>query len=246
MQPDPHRFRRTSYFYIFTCRQDGSNAGDPDGRGRLHYQNTLTVNISRLRGKLKEFFSRYLPVVSLIFITLGVFAIVFELFRLGWGIYWISAGLTLLVLILYLVMQAISFQKSRNAEAERKAVTKELNAERMQNRLAQQDIEDYFLLWIHQIKTPITASYLLINESEFDSKAQLQLEITKIKNYAGMASNISLHYDLVNQAVLTEPNLTAIIIEQFLSNALKYTPDNGISGLYLTRIRCGSQSKITV
>src|SRR5699024_8566371 len=36
-------------------------------------------------------------------------------------------------------------------------------------------------------------------------------------------SDITLHYKKEEQVILTEPNLTSLMVEQLLSNALKYT-----------------------
>ena len=128
-----------------------------------------------------------------------------------------------------------------------------------------QDIEEYFLLWVHQIKTPITASYLLLEDDDFKNKPFLQQEILKIENYVSLALNylkvqnpandmdfryvsvdemispllkkyrvqfiyskITLHYSKDTYKVLTEPNLTSLMVEQILSNALKYTKNGDI------------------
>lgn len=122
------------------------------------------------------------------------------------------------------------------------------------------DMADYYTMWIHQIKTPIAAMRLLLQDFE------LQRELFKIEQYAEMALHYarldSLSSDLlfkkqdvcgiIRQAVkkyavlfigsglsfsmeefsawvVTDEKWLSFVIEQILSNALKYTREGGIS-----------------
>jgi len=203
--------------------------------------------------------------IGLVLSALAIFAIVFGLFQMDWTIYWISAALILCLLVVDLIYQGIQFQKKQALEEKVKELTETLEEERNANRLMRQDIEEYFLLWVHQIKTPITASYLLLDDDDFKNKPFLQQEILKIENYVSLALNylkvqnpandmdfryvsvdemispllkkyrvqfiyskITLHYSKDTYKVLTEPNLTSLMVEQILSNALKYTKNGDI------------------
>ena len=213
----------------------------------------------------KEFLKQNAHTLGLVFSSLIIFAIVFGLFQMDWAIYWVSAALILCILVLDLVYQAIQFQKKQALEEKVNELTEALEEERNTNRLMRQDIEEYFLLWVHQIKTPITASYLLLEDDDFKNKPFLQQEILKIENYVSLALNylkvqnpandmdfryvtvdeiispllkkyrvqfiyskITLHYTKESHKILTEPNLTSLMIEQLLSNALKYTKKGDI------------------
>ncbi|SHE31681.1 two-component system, OmpR family, sensor histidine kinase BraS/BceS [Atopostipes suicloacalis DSM 15692] len=213
----------------------------------------------------KEFLKKNAHTLGLVFSSLTIFALVFGLFQMDWAIYWVSAALILCILVLDLVYQAIQFQKKQALEEKINELTETLEEERNTNRLMRQDIEEYFLLWVHQIKTPITASYLLLEDDDFKNKPFLQQEILKIENYVSLALNylkvqnpandmdfryvtvdeiispllkkyrvqfiyskITLHYTKESHKILTEPNLTSLMIEQLLSNALKYTKKGDI------------------
>ena len=47
---------------------------------------------------------------------------------------------------------------------------------------------EYFTMWVHQIKTPISALSLLFDDTEMDSgaKSAMKQEIFKVEQYAGM------------------------------------------------------------
>src|SRR5699024_4429338 len=214
---------------------------------------------------LKEFLKQHTHMIGLVLSALAIFAIVFGLFQMDWAVYWISAALILCLLVVDLIYQGIQFQKKQALEEKVKELTETLEEERNANRLMRQDIEEYFLLWVHQIKTPITASYLLLEDDDFKNKPFLQQEILKIENYVSLALNylkvqnpandmdfryvtvdeiispllkkyrvkfiyskITLHYTKESHKILTEPNLTSLMIEQLLSNALKYTKKGDI------------------
>ena len=128
------------------------------------------------------------------------------------------------------------------------------------------DLLDYYTLWVHQVKTPIAASSLLIGDlKDKEAKSQLEQELFKIDSYANLVLQYlrleSFHDDLVlkrvsvedlvkevvrkyalffiqknlavdlhdlEQEVITDRKWLLVIIEQLLSNSLKYTNTGGI------------------
>jgi len=136
----------------------------------------------------------------------------------------------------------------------------------------QNDMADYYTMWIHQIKTPIAAMRLLLEdgtesrEKQAKERREAAEELFKIEQYAEMALHYarldSLSSDLlfkrqevfriVKQAVkkygilfigstlsftmeefsclaVTDEKWLCFVVEQLLSNALKYTREGGIS-----------------
>lgn len=122
------------------------------------------------------------------------------------------------------------------------------------------EMVDYYTLWAHQIKTPITAMSLLLQSEDLVQSAPLRQELFKIEQYVemvlqylrmdNMASDLLLvEYDLerivrrsvkkyasvfiykrirlmlepLDVKVLTDEKWLCFVIEQLLSNALKYT-----------------------
>ncbi|AGL48323.1 sensor histidine kinase [Streptococcus suis] len=134
-------------------------------------------------------------------------------------------------------------------------------------RQEQTELDDYYTLWAHQMKTPIAASQLLVKEVDSSSvRHQLESELFKIEQYTGLVLNYlrlqSFHDDLVietvnleelvrslvkkyslffiqantsldlgqlDRSVKTDKRWLGLLIEQILSNALKYCQDGTIS-----------------
>lgn len=132
------------------------------------------------------------------------------------------------------------------------------------NRL--RDMTDYYTLWAHQIKTPIAAVRLLLQE---EPRPELEGELLKIEQYVEMVlgylrlgssatdyvlrscpldpllrqsirkyarlfilKKISLDFQETGRTVLTDEKWLAFVIEQLLSNAVKYTPEGGTIRVY--------------
>ena len=156
-------------------------------------------------------------------------------------------------------MEVLLTEKLEKSEAE--LYQKKSDAENRYN-----DLVDYYTLWVHQIKTPIAATRLLVAEvSERELKRQLEQEIFKIDSYTNLVLQYlrleSFHDDLVlkkenienlvkevirkyaiffiqkslsinmhdlDKSIVTDKKWLLVVIEQILSNSLKYTNEGGI------------------
>nr|WP_315020316.1 sensor histidine kinase [uncultured Aminipila sp.] len=127
------------------------------------------------------------------------------------------------------------------------------------------DMIDYYTLWAHQIKTPITAMSLILQSEENTATAQMKQELFKIEQYVEMVmqylrmgsmnsdlllaeyslekiikqvvkkyamvfifNKITLQLDPIDVKVVTDEKWLGFVIEQLLSNALKYTKEGTI------------------
>ena len=127
------------------------------------------------------------------------------------------------------------------------------------------DMQDYFTLWAHQIKTPIAAMRLILQTKPENSAGEIEGELFRVEQYVEMVLNylrldsdstdfvfktcaldgiirqcvrkyakqfirkkISLEYQGTALQVLTDEKWLCFVIEQILSNALKYTAAGSI------------------
>lgn len=128
----------------------------------------------------------------------------------------------------------------------------------LEHRRREADMRNYYTMWVHQIKMPISALRLLIQSGA--RSAELQNEIFRIEQYVEMALNyqrlfcgssdlvitrrsldsavrtsirkyskqfimkrLKLEYEPGDITVLTDEKWLCFVIEQVLSNSLKYT-----------------------
>lgn len=159
----------------------------------------------------------------------------------------------------YTPLEALLTSKIRTLEKDKKEL-------KIQHQEKQSDLLDYYTLWVHQIKTPIAASKLLVQDlQEQMLKNQLEQELFKIDSYTNLVLQYlrleSFHDDLVvekeniedlvkevvkkyalffiqqglslnlhdlNHTVITDKKWFLVILEQVLSNSLKYTKQGSI------------------
>ena len=131
------------------------------------------------------------------------------------------------------------------------------------------DMMDYYTVWAHQIKTPIAAMRLTLQNTDSFFSRKLSVELARVEQYVDMVlcylrldtdtrdyviavydlddilrqalrkfagqfigKKIHLDYQPLNAQVMTDEKWLLFVIEQILSNALKYTQQGCVS-IYL-------------
>ena len=223
---------------------------------------------------------RYLYLIGLLLSSLVLFAYIFEGYR-NFLLY--LTGILAFLSLLLVIWDAVAGYQACRKEVlygeglpetplelvlSQKLATSQ-QAQREQTTVSLEtynDLMDYYTLWVHQIKTPIAASQLLVQDVETPIvKQQMEQELFKIDSYANLVLQYlrleSFHDDLVlkrvsledlvkevvrkyalffiqknltvnlhdlDVAVITDRKWLLVIIEQLLSNSLKYTSTGGI------------------
>ncbi len=194
-----------------------------------------------------------------------IFLVLFILFGLDLKIFYIGLSLSVIYVIFSLFFIYVFSSKETNVINKLRNENKELRESLEKANKKQSDLEEYFLMWVHQIKAPITAGNLLLEDDFAEKKDELKNQFLRIDNYTSMAMNyikitspdkdmdfsnvgldsiitpliqkysmqfivkkISLHYEKINEQILTDAKLISIVIEQILNNALKYTEEGEI------------------
>jgi len=221
----------------------------------------------------------------------AVFAAVFGLYGLAWEAALYAAALCFALILALAVPDFLRYRERRMllkallgevaltlerlpapkdpVEADWQALLRAVfdeKAERLQEASARYDgMTEYYTLWAHQIKTPIAAMRLLLQEEGPDLRT-LSEELFRIEQYVEMAlcylrldggvsdyvlrtadldavirqalrkyapqfirKKIRLSYEPVEASVLTDEKWLSFVVEQVLSNALKYTPGGEIA-----------------
>jgi hypothetical protein len=131
------------------------------------------------------------------------------------------------------------------------------------------DMVEYYTLWAHQIKTPIAAMRLTLQNEDSPTSRRLTAELGRVEQYVDMVMaylrldagatdyvlrkceldgiirgavkrfsgefierRLAFDYAPVSLTVLTDEKWLSFVLEQLISNALKYTPEGKIS-IYL-------------
>lgn len=215
--------------------------------------------------KFKNYISKILPITVTTFFILLVFWVVFLLMNLSFESYFLAFEIVVFFYMVYLVFMAFLNKKEEKLKNQIQEI-EEANLNLRNDFLAKEkELQEYFLIWIHQIKTPITAGKLICDSDiENENIKNIKKELIYIEDYTNMAlsylkmanhntdmdislvnlddiirplikkyailfisNNIKLEYEKLNVKVITDSKWCMVVIEQLLSNAIKYTK-NGI------------------
>ena len=207
--------------------------------------------------------SEYRVFITLLFVC-SIFGGVFLFAGLNMEYFVLGLEIILFALFIFLVMEWFSYVKKEDMA--KRIEELEIENKTLQSKIIDErkDLEEYFLLWIHQIKTPITVCNLILGKPDADHR--LREQMIYIEEYTNMAMNylklmertsdmdiyevdldiiissivkkyslifiekkISLDYTPTNAKVISDAKWLSIMLEQIISNALKYTKSGKIS-----------------
>lgn len=202
--------------------------------------------------------------VCIVFITISVLATL--------EIEYVFLGIEILgfILFIYLIVHWFQYQKLSDVKDDNERLLNENKNLKSEMLNQKDDLNAYFLMWLHQIKTPMTVSKLLLDKPDDTTNTKLKMQLMYIEQYINMAMNylkmidhstdmditevnlddiiknllkkysllfihnhISLEYQSNVTHVISDSQWLTILIEQILSNALKYTENGKISIQYL-------------
>ncbi|MFW3623100.1 sensor histidine kinase [Staphylococcus caprae] len=125
--------------------------------------------------------------ISIVVCIFLLFALIFFLFTLTFSAFGLALGIVLLVISIHWWIKYLGFKKDERLKETIDNLENELTEVKNQQVEYRNDVESYFLTWVHQIKTPITASQLLLESNEENVVNRVRQEIVQIDNYTSLA-----------------------------------------------------------
>ena len=231
-------------------------------------------------------------VVIALAVYTAVFGFIFWLYRLPLGAVGYAALVCLFLLLVWLAVDyrrfAVRLRLLRRLEqeitlsteqlpepdgaleAQYQALVRALDADRRaqltRSQQGYQELVEYYTVWAHQIKTPIAAMRLLLQDADTDEQRALLEQLQSVEQYVEMVlgylrlespssdyvirnyllddivrqavrkyasqfirRRLRLEYTPLNVSIITDEKWLLFVIEQVLSNALKYTRSGSVS-----------------
>ena len=179
--------------------------------------------------KFKNYISKILPITVTTFFILLVFWVVFLLMNLSFESYFLAFEIVVFFYMIYLVFMAFLNKKEEKLKNQIQEL-EEANLNLRNDFLAKEkELQEYFLIWIHQIKTPITAGKLICDSDiENENVKNIKKELIYIEDYTNMAlsylkmanHNTDMDISLVNLDDIIRPLIKKYAI-LFISNNIK-------------------------
>ena len=219
--------------------------------------------------KVKNFILTKLPEIIIFFILLLLFRLIFAVGNLELIFYKFGFEIAVFGFVIYLIIAFSSYKEELSLKADNERLLEENKRLHMSIISGRRELKDYFSLWVHQIKTPITPAKLILDNNVDDRETKVKAQIMYIEQYCDMAINylklmntetdmdiaelsldeiiksilkkystifilnhITLNYEPIVETVVSDARWLSILIEQLISNALKYTPRGSISISY--------------
>ena len=146
-------------------------------------------------------------------ICILIFAAVFALYGIDMRVIWYPLLLCAVVTVIFLLRGIVrDREKHRELEMLREAqdleremlpkpeswteeeyqelvcaVQEKLRSERETQEEARKDMEDYYAMWVHQIKAPIAVMNVLLQQADTAENRELRAELFRVEQYADMA-----------------------------------------------------------
>ena len=242
--------------------------------------------------ELQDYWQTRRGVIGLYLLFAAVFAVTFALYHLPLKAVWYPAALCAVIGLIVMALDFLRIRRTRRAidafrsmtdvdalpfpppvgtvEADYQTLLRLLAREqaewRTQSARRYDDMVDYYTVWAHQIKTPIAAMRLTLQNEDSPLSRRVQSDLFRIEQYVEMvmmflrlespstdylirdcdldtivrqavrkfasefiARRLELRYEPLSATVLTDEKWLAFVVEQVLSNALKYTPAGSVT-----------------
>ena len=145
---------------------------------------------------LKAFIKSIRHQMMIVALFLLLFLVIFFLFNLPFNAFFLGMAIILFIMIIFWLIQLSGFQEAVSLKEEVADLEDELQRVKNEQSAYQVNVENYFLTWVHQMKTPITASKLLLERNEDNVVNRVRQEIIQIDNYTSLALS---YLKLMNQ-----------------------------------------------
>lgn len=139
--------------------------------------------------KIKKFVKTEVKICVAVFIVLLIFFFVFLFANLDFSLFYLSLEIVTFCLLIYLFICWVTFKKKENLQEQVNQLLIENRQLKNTIDIERKDLEEYFLLWVHQIKTPITVSDLILQKEKNPYTCQLKEQMFYIREYTDMAIN---------------------------------------------------------
>ena len=163
--------------------------------------------------KLKSFIKKNLNSIIFFILMHAVFFIVLFLNNVNIKIFLQAFQICFLVFVIYLIIKYFDFKKNLTKDERIRDLETQIETFRNQYITWQKDIQEYFSMWVHQIKTPITCLEILTDDNK-----EMKMQLKSIDNYTNMAINylkLNLHEKDMDISVVDVDNLLNILVKKY-------------------------------
>ena len=165
---------------------------------------------------IKRFILKKLSEILIVIIMLLLFRLLFAIGSLDISFYNIGLEVVVFAFVIYIFISFGSYKEEVSLKADNERLTEENKRLIMNIISGRKELKDYFTLWVHQIKTPITATKMILESNMEDKEARIRPQIIYIEQYTDMAIN---YLKLMNTD--TDMDIGVVSLDDIIKSVLK-------------------------
>ena len=177
----------------------------------------ITIEIFLMAYPVGNFIKIYIPIIVMISYSIGLFAEYFSKKRYYKNLQNILDELDEKYLITEII-KAPDFIEGKILKDTLEQVDKSMNENVNKYKYLQEDYKEYIELWIHEIKIPIAASKMVIENNKNSVTKSIDEELDKVENYTEQALFYARSNTVEKDYYIKKSNLKEIINESIKKN----------------------------
>lgn len=171
---------------------------------------------------IKSKMSEFLIVIMLS----SIFISIMMLYNLPTEGITLSIAIVIFLGIIYFGYSSIIYKRECSVYEENERLIDDIQILRNEKIAYQSEVESYFLMWVHQMKTPITASKLLLESPGEETNSRMRHEILQIDNYTNLALSYLKLMNEKTDMVIMETTIDDLITPLIKRYSIQFIHNN--------------------
>lgn len=171
---------------------------------------------------IKSKMSEFLIVIMLT----SIFISIMMLYNLPTEGITLSIAIVIFLGIIYFGYSSIIYKRECSVYEENERLIDDIQILRNEKIAYQSEVESYFLMWVHQMKTPITASKLLLESPDEETNSRMRHEILQIDNYTNLALSYLKLMNEKTDMVIMETTIDDLITPLIKRYSIQFIHNN--------------------
>lgn len=171
---------------------------------------------------IKSKMSEFLIVIMLS----SIFISIMMLYNLPTEGITLSIAIVIFLGIIYFGYSSIIYKRECSVYEVNERLIDDIQILRNEKIAYQSEVESYFLMWVHQMKTPITASKLLLESPDEETNSRMRHEILQIDNYTNLALSYLKLMNEKTDMVIMETTIDDLITPLIKRYSIQFIHNN--------------------
>jgi len=138
----------------------------------------------------------------------------------------LSIAIVIFLGIIYFGYSSIIYKRECSVYEENERLIDDIQILRNEKIAYQSEVESYFLMWVHQMKTPITASKLLLESPDEETNSRMRHEVLQIDNYTNLALSYLKLMNEKTDMVIMETSIDDLITPLIKRYSIQFIHNN--------------------